>query len=78
MKNKKQKQSSLYKMKAIATYLKEWIEYKKQTMTFYADDKTYEEYKSPDNKWYGYEVKRVAFNKDLKPLYCYSKAIKIK
>ncbi len=79
MKNKKQKQSSLYKMKAISIYLKRLVRYHMEVdyASFYADDTTYQIFKTPSNIVDGYKVIRVGYNKNMKIAYHLSKAVKV-
>lgn len=92
MKNNKQKQSCLYKQKAIYEHIRQSID--EQTRVrfgfYYADNQLYETFKAPTNIHYGYKVVKYLYQihiDDLgddgyikgtfRPIYNRSKAIKI-
>lgn len=58
MKNKKQKQSSLYKMKAIHEHIRQSKDeqIRQAFGSFYADNQLYEIFKAPSNIHFGYKV----------------------
>ena len=88
--NKKKKQSSLYKMKAIQEHIKQSLqeEIRQSFTSFYADYKCYETYKAPSNIHYGYKVIKYCYRIKIDeingemikghyyPIYRKSKAIK--
>ena len=78
MKNKKQKQSSLYKMKAINEYLKRLVRHHMEVdmVNVYADNAIYLTFQTPTNIAYGYKVLRIGYNKHIKLQYHLSKAMK--